>query len=225
MHVLLIEDDKRMSEYIVKGLTQGGHHVDAVTDGREGLTLALQSSHDVAIVDRMLPSLDGLDVVRAMRTSGLKTPVLFLSALGEVGDRVAGLEAGADDYLGKPFAFSELSARVTALGRRQPINQETTVLRVHDLELDLVRRIALRSGDKIELLPREFALLEVLMRNAGRVVTRIMLLEHVWGYQFEPQSSLIETHISRLRHKIDEPYATPLLHTVRNMGYSLYEPN
>lgn len=224
MHVLVVEDDVRLSDWIVKGLGEAGHRVEAVADGREALGYALETVYDLLVVDRMLPRLDGLALVRALRAAGVRTPVLFLSALSSVEERVAGLEAGADDYLGKPFAFSELLARVAALGRRPVAVAETTVLKVADLELDLMRREARRGGKAIALMPREFALLEVLMRGSGRVITRAMLLEQVWGFNFDPQSSLIETYVSRLRDKIDRPYPVALLHTVRGAGYSLHEP-
>lgn len=221
MHLLIIEDDARLSAWLVRGLSAAGHRVDAVADGREGLMLAMEAKHDVLIVDRMLPRLDGLALVRALRATGISTPLLILSALGDVDERVTGLEAGADDYLGKPFAFSELLARVTALGRRPVETAERTVFKVEDLEIDLVKRTTCRAGDRIQLMPREFALLEVLMRNSGRVVTRTTLLEQVWGYNFDPASSIVETYISRLRDKIDRPYARALLHTVRGRGYLL----
>ena len=184
--------------------------------------MAAAASFDVIVVDRMLPGLDGLSVVKALRAAGNTTPVLFLTAVNGVDDRVEGLESGGDDYLVKPFAFSELLARVNALGRRPPAQVEKTVLQVGDLELDLVRRTCRRGGTPIDLLPREFALLEYLMRNEGRVVTRTMLLERVWDFHFDPQTSVVETHISRLRAKIDKPFDEPLLHTIRNTGYSLH---
>ena len=224
MHVLVVEDDARISAWIVGGLREAGHRVESVADGREALGLALEAVHDVLVVDRMLPRLDGLALVRALRAAGVRTPVLFLSALSAVEERVAGLEAGADDYLGKPFAFSELVARVAALGRRPVAVVETSVLRVADLELDLLRRETRRAGTPVALMPREFAMLEVLMRNDGRVVTRAMLLEQVWGFDFDPRSSLIETYVSRLRDKIDRPFPVTLLHTVRGAGYSLRAP-
>ena len=177
------------------------------------------------VVDRMLPGLDGLSLVRALRAANVMTPVLFLTSVAGVDDRVEGLDAGADDYLVKPFAFSELLARVNALGRRPPVQGEVTKLQVHDLELDLLRRRATRQGQSIDLQPKEFELLEFLMRNEGRVVTRTMLLERVWGFHFDPKTSVVETHISRLRAKIDKPFDTPLLHTVRNTGYSLHAPS
>ena len=224
MRILVVEDDKRTADYIVKGLFEAGHVADVIADGRDALVFAAQEAFDVLIVDRMLPSLDGLSLVKSLRMAGAKMPILFLTAVGGVEDRVEGLEAGADDYLVKPFAFSELLARVNALLRRPPVQTEKTVLKVADLELDLVRRTARRSGKPIDLQPREFTLLEVLMRNEGRVVSPTMLLERVWDFQFDPKTSVVETHISRLRAKIDKPFAQALLHTVRNIGYSLHAP-
>ena len=222
MRILVVEDDRRTSEYIVGGLVQSGHVADVIEDGREALAFAAREDFDLLIVDRMLPGLDGLSLVRALRAAGRKMPVLFLTAIGGVEDRVEGLEAGADDYLVKPFAFSELLARINALLRRPPVQAEKTLLRVADLELDLIRRTARRAGKQIDLQPREFTLLEVLMRNEGRVVTRTMLLERVWDFQFDPKTSVVDTHVSRLRAKIDRPFGEPLLHTVRNIGYSLH---
>lgn len=226
MRILVIEDDEKMSAFISKGLTESGHVCDTFRDGRDGLFQATQDSdnYDVLVVDRMLPGLDGLSIVRAARAAQVKTPVLFLTAMGGVDDRVEGLEAGADDYLVKPFAFSELLARLNALSRRPPVQEQRTVLRIADLELDLVRRRAQRAGQAIELQPREFVLLETLMRAEGRVLTRTMLLEKVWDIHFDPQTSVVETHISRLRAKVDKPFDVPLLHTVRNTGYSLHAP-
>lgn len=224
MKILLVEDDGRTSEYISKGLTEAGHTVDVIRDGRDALGVSLREAFDVAIVDRMIPGIDGLALVRSLRAAGARIPVLFLTSMGGVDDRVEGLEAGADDYLVKPFAFSELTARVNALARRPPISSEKTKLKVADLELDLVRRLATRGGTVIELLPREFALLELLMRNEGRILTRTMLLERIWNFNFDPQSTVVETHISRLRSKIDKPFDTPLLHTTRNTGYSIHAP-
>ncbi len=222
--MLVIEDDRRTSEYIVGGLSEIGHVVDVAADGREALAFAVQESFDLVIVDRMLPGLDGLSLVKALRATGATMPVLFLTAIGGVDDRVEGLEAGADDYLVKPFAFSELLARVNALLRRPSVQVEKTVLHVADLELDLIRRTAKRADKILDLQPKEFTLLEVLMRNEGRVVTRTMLLERVWDFQFDPKTSVVETHVSRLRAKIDKPFGEALLHTVRNIGYSLHAP-
>ena len=222
MKILFVEDDEKTGAYIVKGLSAAGHVVDWTRDGLEGLTAGFDSSYEVLVVDRMLPGLDGLTLVKSLRAASVKTPVLFLTSMSGVDDRVEGLEAGGDDYLIKPFAFSELAARINALVRRPPIATEKTRLRVGDLELDLVKRSARRAGQNIDLLPREFSLLELLMRNEGRVLTRTMLLERIWNFNFDPQSSVVETHISRLRAKIDKPFEAPLLHTVRNTGYTVH---
>jgi len=224
MRILLIEDDRRTADFVVRGLSENTHRCDTVADGRDGLFQATHDNYDVLIVDRMLPGLDGLALVKAVRAAGVMTPVLFLTSVSGVDDRVEGLDAGADDYLVKPFAFSELLARVNALGRRPALQAEPTKLRVHDLEMDLIRRHVERNGQTIDLQPKEFELLELLMRNEDRVVTRTMLLERVWGFHFDPKTSVVETHISRLRGKIDKPFAVPLLHTVRNIGYSLHAP-
>lgn len=222
MRILVIEDDRQTADYVARGFSEGGHVVNALADGRDALTHALHESYDVIVVDRMLPGLDGLSFVKALRAAGDQTPILFLTAVGGLDDRVDGLEAGGDDYLVKPFAFVELMARVNALARRPPAQPEKTVLRVGDLELDLVRRTCRRADQTIELQPREFLLLETLMRNEGRVLTRTMLLERVWDFHFDPQTSVVETHVSRLRAKIDRPFDKPLLHTIRNTGYSLH---
>lgn len=222
MRILLVEDDKRTSDYVVKGLSEAGHVADVLADGRDALVQGLHEEYDVIVLDRMLPGLDGLSVVKSLRSAGIATPVLFLTAVGGLDDRVDGLEAGGDDYLVKPFAFSELMARINALARRPPAQAERTLLKVADLELDLIRRICRRRGEPIELLPREFSLLEVLMRNEGKVLTRTMLLERVWDFHFDPQTSVVETHISRLRAKIDKPFGKALLHTVRHTGYTLH---
>jgi two-component system OmpR family response regulator len=206
---------------VVKGLAESGHTADHAADGEEGFEMASHGDYDVAVVDRMLPKLDGLTLVARLRGQGLRTPILFLSALGEVDDRVKGLRAGGDDYLVKPYAFSELLARIEALARRSNPNEVETRLKVGDLELDVLTRRVARAGQEIPLQPREFRLLEYLMRNAGHVVTRTMLLEHVWDYHFDPQTNVIDVHISRLRAKIDRDFATPLLHTVRGAGYSI----
>jgi two-component system OmpR family response regulator len=224
MRILLIEDEPTAADYVARGLTESGHVCDVLDDGQDGLFQATRESYDVIVVDRMLPGLDGLSLVRAMRAAGRKTPVLFLTAVGGVDDRVEGLDAGGDDYLVKPFSFNELLARVNALGRRPPVQDQVTVLKVLDLEMDLIRRQVRRGGETIDLLPKEFSLLEVLMRNEGRVVTRTMLLERVWDFNFDPQTSVVETHISRLRAKIDKPFEVQLLHTVKNAGYSLHAP-
>jgi two-component system, OmpR family, response regulator len=221
MRVLLVEDDLQLSSYLLKALREIGAVADHATDGREGLFLAAGGSYDVLILDRMLPKLDGLAVLRTLRASGTGTPVLILSALGEVEDRVAGLRAGGDDYLVKPFAFSELHARLEALARRRVGDAPQTRLEVADLEMDLLSREVRRAGAPIALQPREFSLLEYLMRHAGQVVTRTMLLEHVWDYHFDPQTNVIDVHISRLRAKIDKGFEPPLLHTVRGAGYIL----
>lgn len=222
MRVLIIEDDPQLAAYLTKALTEIGAVVDHAADGREGLFLAAGGDYEVMVIDRMLPSLDGLGIVRTLRASGNQTPVLVLSALGEVDDRVDGLRAGGDDYLVKPFAFSELHARIEALLRRaSPSDQPETRLRVADLDMDLLTREVTRAGRRIVLQPREFRLLEYLMRHAGHVVTRTMLLEHVWDYNFDPQTNVIDVHISRLRGKIDKDFDRPLLHTVRGAGYVL----
>ena len=221
MHILLVEDDPQMAEYLRKALVEAGAAVDRAADGREGLLMAAGSDYDVLILDRMLPGLDGLAIVRTLRASGNHTPVLFLSALGDVDDRVEGLRAGGDDYLIKPFAFSELQARVEALLRRGAAEAPETRLRVADLEMDLLKREVTRAGHSIQLQPREFRLLECLMRHAGQVVTRTMLLEQVWDYHFDPQTNVIDVHISRLRGKIDKDFEPPLLQTVRGAGYRL----
>jgi len=221
MRILVIEDDKTAAAYVVKGLAESGHTADHAADGEDGYSMASHGDYDVLVVDRMLPMLDGLTLVSRLRGQGVRTPILFLSALGEVDDRVKGLRAGGDDYLVKPYAFSELLARIEALARRNnPVEVETR-LKVADLELDVLTRRVTRAGQDIPLQPREFRLLEYLMRNAGHVVTRTMLLEHVWDYHFDPQTNVIDVHISRLRAKIDRDFATPLLHTVRGAGYSL----
>ncbi len=221
MRILVIEDDKETLDYLVKGLTESGHAVDRASDGKDGLSLALEGEYDVLVVDRMLPALDGLSLVKTLRTSGKSTPVLILSALGEVDDRVDGLRAGGDDYLVKPFAFSELLARLEALTRRREAGARDTSLKVGDLELDLLSRVVKRAGRMIRLQPREFSLLEFLMRHVDQVVTRTMLLEGVWNYHFDPQTNVIDVHVSRLRGKIDRGFDRPLLHTVRGAGYKL----
>jgi two-component system, OmpR family, response regulator len=224
MKVLLIEDDQETSAYVARGLREQGHVVDLAATGRDGLFLATDGGHDVLIVDRMLPGLDGIGLVQALRATGVKAPVLFLTALGGVGDRVRGLEAGGDDYLVKPFAFAELLARINALARRPPLSDAQTVLRVGDLEMDLLKRTVLRSGKSVELQPREFQLLAFLMRNADRVVTRTMLLETVWDFHFDPKTNIVETHMSRLRAKLSQPGGAELIHTVRGAGYILRIP-
>lgn len=225
MRILIIEDDLETAEYLRKGLSESGHLADHAATGPDGLTMALTDSYDGLIVDRMLPGLDGLTLIKSLREQNVSTPVLILSALGQVNDRVRGLKAGGDDYLIKPFAFSELLARLEALARRGGAEEKVaTKLRVADLEMDLLARSVRRGGQQIDLQPREFRLLEYLMRHAGNVVTRTMLLEGVWDYHFDPQTNVIDVHISRLRGKIDKGFATPLLHTVRGAGYSLRAP-
>jgi two-component system OmpR family response regulator len=225
MRLLLIEDDPQVSTYLIKGLREAGYSVDHADNGREALFRATSESYDAMIMDRMLPGVDGLTIIRSVRGTGSKTPILVLSALGEVDDRVEGLRAGGDDYLVKPFAFSELLARLEALLRRATNAASTeTTLRVGDLELDLLARTVRRAGRSIELQPREFRILEYLMRHAGQAVTRTMLLEHVWDYHFDPQTNVIDVHISRLRGKIDKGFEKPLLHTVRGAGYMIHDP-
>ena len=224
MRILLLEDDRQGAAYLVKGLTESGHVVDHAADGEDGLHLALTGEYDVLIVDRMLPKRDGLAVVRMLRADERPTPVLVLSALGEVDDRVQGLRAGGDDYLVKPYAFSELLARLDALARRQRLTSVMPQrLQVGDLELDLFSHRVTRAGKLISLQPREQRLLEYLMRNSGQVVTRTMLLERVWDLHFDPQTNVIDTQISRLRGKIDRGFERPLLHTLRGIGYKLDE--
>jgi two-component system OmpR family response regulator len=222
MKILLIEDDRELAGYVAQGLSEEGHNLSTSTDGRDGLFRATGESWDLLIVDRMLPGLDGLALVRTLRAGGVKTPVLFLTTLGGVGDRVTGLNAGGDDYLIKPFAFAELVARVNALGRRPHTIVTQTVLQVGDLEMDLLRRTVRRAGAPVQLQPREFRLLEYLMRHSGEVVTRTMLLESVWDFHFDPRTNIVETHISRLRSKIHQANAPELIHTVRGAGYSLH---
>ncbi len=224
MKILVIEDDAESARYIAKGLRESGLVVDIAADGRQGLIRVLSEDYDLAIVDRMLPELDGLSLVERLRGAGKTTRILFLSAMSGVQDRVRGLRSGGDDYLGKPFAFSELLARVEALLRRPAAEEAATRLTVGDLEMDLLARSVTRGGQAIELQPREFRLLEYLLRHAGQVVTRTMLLEHVWDYHFDPQTNVIDVHISRLRQKIDKTFPTPLLRTVRGAGYTLRAP-
>jgi two-component system OmpR family response regulator len=221
MHILLIEDDVLAAEYLVKGLGETGHVVDHAADGEIGLNLALNGRYEVIVVDRMLPGRDGLAIIRMLRADRNPTPVLVLSALGEVDDRVEGLRAGGDDYLVKPFAFSELLARLDALGRRNQPTPEQQHLRIGDLVLDRQNQTVRRGGRPVHLQPREFRLLEYLMRNAGRLVTRTMLLEHVWDFNFDPQTNVIDVQICRLRGKIDKGFDRPLLHTVHGAGYVL----
>jgi two-component system OmpR family response regulator len=224
MKILLAEDDSATAHFVSKALHEQGHAVDVAADGLTGLQLCTGEAYDLAIVDRRLPGLDGLSLVRAARAAKIQTPILFLTTVAGVEDRVEGLEAGGDDYLVKPFVPSELLARVNALLSRPPLGNEPTVLRVADLEMDLLKRTVTRAGKAIALLPREFKLLEYMMRNPDRVVTRTMLLEKVWDFHFDPKTNVVETHISRLRVKIDRPFECPLLHTVPRMGYSMHAP-
>lgn len=219
MRILIIEDDRDAADYLVKAFREVGHVADVAYDGEDGLALALQGDHDVMVVDRMLPKRDGLSLIGALRAKNVETPVLILSALGQVDDRVKGLRAGGDDYLPKPYAFSELLARVEVLARRRPGKGEETSYQIADLELDRLSHRVTRGGSEIVLQPREFRLLEYLMKHAGQVVTRTMLLENVWDYHFDPQTNVIDVHISRLRSKIDKGFAKPLLHTIRGAGY------
>ncbi|MDT7951920.1 MAG: response regulator transcription factor [Acetobacteraceae bacterium] len=222
MRILVVEDDKDVAGFILKGLREAGHLAEHTANGRDGLLAATSQEFDAIILDRMLPGgIDGLGVLEMLRAQGNHTPVMFLSAMAQVDDRVRGLKAGGDDYLTKPFAFSELLARVEALARRGRAAGPETRLQVGDLEMDLLSRSVRRRTQKIDLQPREFMLLEYLMRHAGQVVTRTMLLEGVWDYHFDPQTNVIDVHVSRLRQKIDKPFETALLHTVRSAGYML----
>jgi len=224
MHILVIEDDVATATYLRKSLRESGHGVDHAANGKDGLFMAMEGQYDVLIVDRMLPELDGLALTQTLRASGDQTPVLILSALGEVDDRVKGLRAGSDDYLVKPFAFAELLARLEALTRRSDATQAETVLQVGNLQMDLLSRSVKRADQSIDLQPTEFRLLEYLLRHSGQVVTRTMLLENIWDYHFDPQTNVIDVHISRLRSKIDKGFDYPLLHTVRGAGYLLRAP-
>ncbi len=226
MKLLLVEDDAEGASYLKKALSEAGHTVDHAAGGREGLLLAASEPYDVIVLDRMLPQMDGLAILRTIRASAVKTPVLLLTALGGIDDRVEGLEAGGDDYLVKPFAIAELFARINALARRPPTTHEPqAVLTVADLCLDRLKRTVTRAGQRIELQPREFQLLEYLMRHAGRVVTRTMLLESVWDFHFDPRTNIVETHVSRLRSKVDRGRSAELIHTVRGAGYCLRAPD
>jgi two-component system OmpR family response regulator len=225
MRILLVEDDTTVADFVLKGFREAGHLADHAVNGKDGLFLATTERFDAIVVDRMLPGgIDGLRLVEYLREHGDSTPVMFLSALAQVDERVRGLKAGGDDYLTKPFAFAELLARVEALSRRARNEGPQTRLQVADLELDLLSRAVTRGGQKIDLQPREFQLLEFLMRHTGQVVTRTMLLEGVWDYHFDPQTNVIDVHVSRLRTKVDKPFAQPLIHTVRNAGYVLRAP-
>lgn len=221
--ILVVEDDGDTADYVTKGLREAGYTVEHVTDGRDGLYLASSSAFDAVVMDRMLPGMDGLSVVKALRAGGVETPILILSALAQLDERVIGLKAGGDDYLTKPFGFSELHARIENLVRRRGGKSVETLLRCADLAMDLLSRKVTRAGKVIDLLPREFKLLEYFLRNKDRVVTRTMLLEQVWDYRFDPHTSIIDTHISRLRKKLDEGFDRPLLHTLRGIGYRLSE--
>ena len=221
MKILVIEDDREAADYLQKAFSEVGHTAHVAGDGETGFALADSGDYDVMVVDRMMPRRDGLSVIAALRSRGNTTPVLILSALGEVDDRVTGLRAGGDDYLTKPYAFSELLARVEVLNRRAGAKESETVYRVGDLELDRLSHSVRRAGQEITLQPREFRLLEYLMRHAGQVVTRTMLLENVWDYHFDPQTNVIDVHVSRLRSKIEKGFETPILHTVRGAGYML----
>ena len=221
MRLLLIEDDKGQATYLLRALREAGHVCDHAADGEDGLSLALSGDHDVLIVDRMVPGRDGLSVIAALRAAGKTTPALILSALAAVDDRVTGLRAGGDDYLAKPYALSELLARIEVLQRRRAPEAAATTFAVGDLELDRLSHTVRRAGTAIPLQPREFRLLEYLMRHKEQVVTRTMLLENVWDYHFDPQTNVIDVHVSQLRGKIDKGFATPLLHTVRGAGYMI----
>jgi two-component system OmpR family response regulator len=225
MKLLVVEDDAEGAAYLKKALCEAGHTVDHAATGREGLLLAAGEPYDVIILDRMLPQIEGLSILRTIRASDVKTPVLLLTALGGIDDRVEGLNAGGDDYLVKPFAIAELLARVNALARRPPTQDIQATLQVADLRLDRLTRTVSRAGARIELQPREFQLLEYLMRHAGRVVTRTMLLESVWDFHFDPKTNIVETHMSRLRAKIDRGHGREVIHTVRGAGYCLREPD
>ncbi len=221
MRVLIIEDDVETALFLQKALKESGHTVDLAHDGDDGLAIARDGGHDVLIVDRMLPKQDGLSLVKTLRAEGVRTPVLFLSALGAVDDRVKGLKAGGDDYLTKPYAFTELLARIEALVRRVEPQEAQTRYQVGDLVIDRLAHRVTRAGEPVVLQPREYRLLEYMMRNAGQVVTRTMLLENVWDYHFDPQTNVIDVHVSRLRGKIDKGFDRPLLHTIRGAGYML----
>lgn len=223
MRILVVEDDSQTAALVGRALVDDGHSVDLVGEGNEGLKLAAVNNYDVLVVDRMLPGLDGLSMVRSLRSADVKSAVIFLTSLGSIDDRIEGLECGGDDYVVKPFALGELVARVNALGRRPALMQEDIVLRIADLEMHLIKREVKRKGEVIYLQPREFMMLEILMRNKGRVITRTMLLQQVWDLQFDPKTTIVQTNISRLRCKIDRPGDVPLIHTVRGVGYRIDE--
>jgi len=220
--ILLIEDDESAAQFILEGLKQHDYVTEHVSNGKVGLFLAAREDYDVLIIDRMLPGLDGLSIVKMLRATGHQAPAIFLTTMSGINDRVQGLDAGADDYLVKPFAFAELLARITALLRRPPMSEVGRILHAGDLEMDLFKRTVRRAGKTIELQPQEFRLLEYLIRNKDRVVTRAMLLENVWDFDFDPETSVVETHISRLRVKIDKGFGSELLRTVRGVGYCLH---
>jgi len=224
MHILLIEDDQSIADYIKKGLTQENHIVEHYTDGKEGLLVATTETFDVMIIDRMLPNVDGLTIIRTLRASKVNTPILILSALTDVNQRVEGLKGGANDYLTKPFAFSELSARVTILGQNPIQSAQISQLNVGDLNLDLLTHQVTRENQNIDVQTTEYRLLEYLMRHANQVVSRVMLFEHVWDYNFDPKTNVIDVHMSRLRKKVDKPFKNPLIHTIRGAGYVIKKP-
>lgn len=225
LRILLIEDDAEVAQNVVRSLKQHGHIVEHAADGRDALMLAIGERYDVVIVDRMLPGLDGISLIKSVRTAKIGTPMLILTTKGGIEDRVEGLEAGADDYLVKPFALAELIARVHALARRPAMKQEATVLTVADLRLDLVKRAVARAGQSIDVQPQEFKLLEYMMRHAGKAVTRTMLLENVWDFHFDPRTNIVETHMSRLRSKVDRGFDLELIETIRGVGYRLRAPD
>lgn len=221
MHILLVEDDAKLADYIEQGLIRAGHTVDHLIDGNIALAASVTESYDVGIIDRMIPGIDGLSLVKAMRAANQALPVLFLTSLGGVDDRVDGLSAGGDDYLTKPFAFPELLARIVALGRRPPIQEQELTLSYADIVMHIAERRVMRSGQELDLLPKEYKILEIFLRNQGRIVTRNMLLEKVWDIHFDPKTSVVETHISRLRNKLEKPFGDTLIKTVRGAGYKL----
>jgi len=225
MKILVVEDDRETADYVANGLRQQGHVVEVAHTGQDGLLLAARNPYDVMIIDRMLPGLDGLGVVKTVRGAGVKTPILLLTALAGIDDRVEGLDAGSDDYLVKPFALTEVVARVNALARRAPISEPETTLKVGDLVMDRLKHKVMRAGILIDLTPLEFKLLEHLMLHCGRIVTRTMLLERVWGFHFDPKTNVVETHVSRLRAKIDKGFGSELIRTERGSGYILRSPN
>jgi len=219
MRILLIEDDQIIANFVIKGLKEAGYCVDHATDGIEGLDLALNNSYDIDIIDLMLPKLDGLSIIERMRAQNIKTPVIIVSAKRSVDDRVKGLQSGSDDYLIKPFSFSELLARIQAHLRRSDNTNEATCLTIHDVSINLLARTVVREGKSIDLQPKEFALLEYLMRNSGNIVSKTMIMERVWNYNFDPQTNVVEARISKLRDKVDKKFNTPLIHTIRGLGY------